>query len=310
MLKLTAKLSKACLAALLALALGAGEALADVAVDATNFPDSHFRQWVKENAAQGGDVLTDAQIAQVEEMDVSYGEIASLKGLERFTALKALICFSNCLKTLDLPAGNALESLVLSGNELAGLDLAKVPALKELRLDQNSVEALDLATVPELAVLSCRYNGLKTLDLSHSPKLSALDCWGNELEALDLSKNPDLERLNCLENPIAKIDLSKNPKLAEVSLPAQAQAMLPNGDAVSMADFQPAKASGDKCRLNLAKYGTKIASVTLEPEGDAEPRQLKPTKGAYAFPSCDGKLRIAYRLGGDAELEFVVYLEK
>ena len=71
MLKLTAKLSKACLAALLALALGAGEALADVAVDAANFPDSHFRQWVKENAAQGGDVLTDAQIAQVEEMDVS-----------------------------------------------------------------------------------------------------------------------------------------------------------------------------------------------------------------------------------------------
>ena len=105
MLKLTAKLSKGCLAALLALALGAGEALADVAVDAANFPDGNFRQWVKENAAKGGDVLTDAQIASVEEMDLSYGEMASLKGLERFTALKALTCLSNSLKTLDLPAG-------------------------------------------------------------------------------------------------------------------------------------------------------------------------------------------------------------
>ena len=63
-------------------------------------------------------------------------------------------------------------------------------------------------------------------------------------------------------------------------------------------------------KLAVENELSKIASVTLEPEGDAEPRQLKPTKGAYAFPSCDGKLKIAYRLGGDAELEFVVYLEK
>ena len=310
MLKLTAKLSKGCLAALLALALGAGEALADVAVDAANFPDGNFRQWVKENAAKGGDVLTDAQIASVEEMDLSYGEMASLKGLERFTALKALTCLSNSLKTLDLPAGGAFESLIASGNELERLDLSKTPGLRELRLDQNSLKSLDLAGAPELAALSCRYNGLAALDLSHSPNLVELDCWGNELKALDLSKNKALEKLNCLENPIARLDLSKNPNLSEASLPASAQVVLPNGDTVAMADFQPAKAAGGKRRLDLAKFGAKIAAVTLEPEGEEEDRELKAAKGKYVFPSCDGKLRIAYRLGGDAQLEFVIYLEK
>ncbi len=50
MLKFSKKLSKGCLAVLFALALGAGEALADVPADAAHFQDGKFRQRVKENA--------------------------------------------------------------------------------------------------------------------------------------------------------------------------------------------------------------------------------------------------------------------
>ncbi|MBQ2476914.1 MAG: hypothetical protein II515_06545, partial [Desulfovibrio sp.] len=126
----------------------------------------------------------------------------------------------------------------------------------------------------------------------------------------DLSKNKELIRLNCLENPIKQLDLSKNTNLSEVSLPAGAQAILHNGDTVAMADFQPVKVTGDTRRLDLAKYGAKIVSVTLEPEGEGESCELETAQGVYAFPSCDGKLRIAYSLGGEAQLDFVVYLEK
>ena len=72
--------------ALLLLAGVSSGAWADVKIDAANFPDENFRRWVKEKTAGGGDVLTDAQIAAVEEMDLSFSEISSLKGVERFTA--------------------------------------------------------------------------------------------------------------------------------------------------------------------------------------------------------------------------------
>ena len=78
----------------------------------------------------------------------------------------------------------------------------------------------------------------------------------------------------------------------------------------NMRDLGGWKAAGGKRRLDLAKFGAKIAAVTLEPEGEEEDRELKAAKGKYVFPSCDGKLRIAYKLGGDAQLEFVIYLEK
>ena len=142
-------------AALLACALCAGlapggalvpeRAWADEKIDAANFPDENFRQWVKENVAGGKDVLTDAQIAAVEEMDLDSRGISSLKGLERFTALKTLNCSWNELTELDLSHNPALKELFCDGNELTELDLSKNPALRELHCQENSIRELDLS---------------------------------------------------------------------------------------------------------------------------------------------------------------------
>ena len=222
-------------------------------------------------------MLTDAQIASVGEIELSCGDMARLKGLEGFTALKRPICLSSNLKTLELLAGGALEAVAAGGNELERHDLSKTPEVCELRVDQNSLKALGLEALPELAVLSCRENGLKPLDLSHNPNLAELDCWGNKLETPDRPKNQKLVKLNRLEKPFKRLDFSKHQNLAGISLPARAQAILPSGDAVSMAGFQPARAAGDKCRPDLATHGAKTDAGTLEPEA-------KPSRASSSHP--------------------------
>ena len=289
-------------------ALAPVRAWADVKINATNFPDENFRRWVKENAAGGKNILTDAQIAVVEEMDLSFGEISSLKGIERFTALKDLACWSNNLAELDMSRNVALEILRCNGNELTRLNLPKNAVLNGLYCDQNELAMLDLSGLPDLYALSCRYNGIKTLDVSHNPALAELDCWGNEITSLDLSKNVALTKLNCLENPIKKLDLSKNRELSEASLPETATVLLPGGDKIAMRDFKVTKHKDGKYRLNLSKYGAKIGEVCAEPEGEDE-IDVKSVKGVHTFAPFAGKLIVPYKLRGDDELNLILFIE-
>ena len=310
--------SKKLFAALLACALCAGGAWAparvwaDVKIDAANFPDENFRNWVKEEAAGGKDVLTDAQRAAVEEMDLGFSEIASLKGVEHFTALKDLTCWSNELSELDLSGNGALEMLRCSGNELTKLDLSKTPGLRGLYCDQNELAALDLSGLPDLYALQCRYNGLTALDLSRNGALVELDCWGNEITELDLSRNPALVNLNCLENPIRALDLSKNKSLSQASLPETAEVTLPNGEEIAMKDFRVAKGKDGKLRLDLSKYAGKIGEASADPDAPdpEEEIEVKSAKGVLTFAPFNGKLTIPYRLGGDAELDLILFVQE
>ncbi|MBO4368504.1 MAG: hypothetical protein J5803_00150 [Desulfovibrio sp.] len=283
---------------------------ADVTLNAANFPDEHFRNWLKENVAQGKNILTKAQIASVEEMDISYSEISDLKGLEYFTALTGLICFSNNLKSLDVSKNPTMAMLRCNGNELSSLDLTKSKALQILSCDQNNLKTLDISALPNLQALSCRYNELTTLDLSHNPALWDLDIWGNGLTTLDVSKNTGLIKLNCLDNPIKELDLSKNRSLSEAALPETATVTLPGGDKIRMADFKIAKTANGMYQLDLSRFADKISSVSVEAEGVDEEVSVSVSKGVYSFAACDGKVKIAYKLGGDAVLDLIVFVEK
>ena len=61
----------------------------DVAVNATNFPDSNFRAYVSENIdTDGNGVLSSSECEAVIQMNVAVREITSLKGVEFFTGLQ------------------------------------------------------------------------------------------------------------------------------------------------------------------------------------------------------------------------------
>ena len=118
---------------------------ADVEVNATNFPDANFRNWVLNNIdGANDDVLTDAEIAKVSFIYCHEKSISSLKGIEFFTALTTLFC-SNQLTSLDVSKNTALTYLDCSYNQLTSLDVSKNTSLATLYCHRNQLMALDLS---------------------------------------------------------------------------------------------------------------------------------------------------------------------
>ena len=69
-------------------------ALADVAINETNFPDGNFRNFVSQHYGTNG-TLTTQTINSTTEMDCSSADIGSLEGIQNFTALTKLNCSLN-----------------------------------------------------------------------------------------------------------------------------------------------------------------------------------------------------------------------
>ncbi len=291
---------------------------AGVKIDAANFPDENFRRWVKEEVAGGRNVLTDAQIAAVENMDLNSQGISSLKGLEFFTALKTLECSENKLTKLDLSRNPALDMLFCNDNMLTELDLSHnplleelhcynnkltklalphAPALTKLHCYDNELTKLDLPHAPALEMLTCSGNGLTELDLAHVPALDWLDCDDNKLTKLDLTHNPALGGLFCRKNPIRELDLSKNVELSQAHFPAAATVTLPNGDKIATDDFQLRRTADGQYRLVLSKYAGKIKAVTVYDMEAEKNVEAASSGGNYTFTPREGHCTISYRLG-------------
>ena len=185
----------------------------DIPVNSTTFPDENFRKWVSAQDYGLDGVLTEAEITGVNIIDVHSDNIASLKGIEYFTALTHLHCEGNQLTTLDLSKNTALTELYCYGNQLTALDVSQNTALTDLWCHKNQLTALDVSQNTALTFLWCPDNQLTTLDLSKNTALTNLYCDGNQLTTLDLSKNTTLTYLVCYDNQLTTLDLSKNTAL-------------------------------------------------------------------------------------------------
>ena len=182
-------------------------------VDSTNFPDANFRNWVLAQSYGKDGLLTDAEIANVTSINIYSKNIANLKGIEFFTALKSLNCRRNHLATLDVSKNTLLTNLDCTENYLTSLDVSKNTALTELRCDNNRLTALDVSKNTKLEVLQCYVNQLTSLDISKNTNLTDLRCGNNQLTALDISTNTKLEGLMCDNNQLTTLDVSKNTAL-------------------------------------------------------------------------------------------------
>lgn len=73
-------------------------AAADIPLNAENFPDANFRQFLSEYVDLSDDgVLSAQECSKVVEMVLNGEEIASLQGIEHFPQLEILECNSNAL---------------------------------------------------------------------------------------------------------------------------------------------------------------------------------------------------------------------
>ena len=215
-------------------------ASSDISINAANFPDETFRQYVSTYIDRNNDsFLSQEEIDAVTLIDVSGtsstpGTAADLTGIGYFTRLEGLYCSENQLTSLDISRNTALTELKCSNNKLTsldvsnnkaligldccsnkltGLDLSNNKALTELVVYDNQLISLDLSKNTALCRLICDNNRLTSLDVSKNIALCRLFCGGNQLRGLDVSNNTALEELSCYSDQLPSLDVSKNTML-------------------------------------------------------------------------------------------------
>ena len=199
---------------MLALLAIATMAQAQVVLDETNFPDANFRAALAEILRiSEGDEITAEKIAATTSLNVFKESIADLTGIEHFTALTELRCYSTQLTSLDLSKNTALTYLLCVGNQLTSLDVSGCTALKTLICQANRLTSLDVSKNTALTRLECFNNCLTSLDLSKNTALTWLSCNNNQLTSLDVTQNTELYYLSCTNNQLTSLDVSKNTAL-------------------------------------------------------------------------------------------------
>lgn len=146
-----------------------------VAIDATNFPDGAFRQYVADKFDKDKDgALNQTERNAVKEIRISNSGCTSLQGLKYFSKLTDLFCSDNNLTELDVSENPELKRLICDNNSLTSLNLNKNTKLGSLNCDKNKLTVLDLRENKSLWWLRCNNNCLTSLDLRNNPKIRDL----------------------------------------------------------------------------------------------------------------------------------------
>lgn len=120
-----------CLSLLPATALAEGTS---VEINATNFPDENFHNFVSTYDTDGDGTLSATEIENVTGIFCNSQGISNLKGIEYFTALTELDCSCNQLTSLDVGNNTSLQELYCDYNnykitlrESSTFDLSTLP---------------------------------------------------------------------------------------------------------------------------------------------------------------------------------------
>ena len=156
-----------------------------VAIDATNFPDGAFRQYVADNFDKDKDgALNQTERNAVKEIEISNSGCTSLQGLKYFSKLTDLFCSDNNLTELDVSENPELGRLICYNNSLTSLNLNKNTKLRSLNCNNNKLTVLDLRENKSLSWLRCKNNCLTSLDLRTNPQIGDLQVGSQRYQIL------------------------------------------------------------------------------------------------------------------------------
>ncbi len=164
------------------------------------FPDEVFRTYVLNTFDTDQDgYLSDDELAAVEVIECSNGNVASLEGIELFPNLEELYCdpftfgLDGALTEVDLSNNTALRIVDLGCNPLTSIDVSMLHNLEELNVGFTYLRALDVSQNGNLQRLWVDDANLHALDLSHNENLVLLDACGNpNLSQIYLNSYSDL----------------------------------------------------------------------------------------------------------------------
>ena len=196
-------------------------------INAANFPDANFRNYMLSNFPKG--YMTTSDVNAFTDVYVAGSGIASLEGIQHLTALRTLDCSSNSLTSLDVSACTQLLTLNCANNKFTSLEIINMPnlttlkvsdnqLLTELKCDNNALTTINLNSCTQLESFQCSNNYLGTINVSSSTKLKTLYCNNNKIKTIDLSQCPLLEKLSCTGNQIATFTITGKTKLKSLNM--------------------------------------------------------------------------------------------
>jgi len=168
-------------------------------------PDFHFRNKLKQLypscfTAQDSLITGCSQIQNEISLNLTFLQISSLDGIQYFTSLEHLVCYSNHLTSLPaLPT--SLLSLNCSQNQLTSLP-ALPTSLLSLACSENQLTSLP-ALPASLVYLYCTSNQLISLPILPS-SLTRLTCENNHLTSLPVLPS-SLTHLDCTYNQLSSL---------------------------------------------------------------------------------------------------------
>ena len=183
------------LMALVALLTGLA-ASADVTINSTNFPDANFRSYLLSEYPSG--VITTAQLNARDSLKLYNKGISNMKGVEYFTQLTYLYCYSNNISSIDVSSLTKLKYLNLGYNKLTSFNIsdANNSALEQLYLQNNQLTTVRIAS----------HSNLRTLWVFGNTTLTGLYCWRDALTNVDVTGCTGLKQLKIYNNyNLAKI---------------------------------------------------------------------------------------------------------
>ena len=161
---------------------------ADVTINSTNFPDDNFRSYLLSLYPSG--TITTAQINALTELNVSNKMISNMKGVEYFTELTYLNCYSNKLNSIDVTQNTKLTYLNVGYNNLTSLSVSQNTELEQLYLQGNKFTSFAVTG----------HSKLRTFWIFDNYTLTSLTCNNNVLTNFDVRGCTALTTLRCFEN--------------------------------------------------------------------------------------------------------------
>lgn len=191
-----------------------------VEINETSFPDQTFREYVSNNFDKDKDgFLSQEELTGVTAISVSgKTAITSLKGIEYFTELKSLHCYSTGITALDVSANTKLTTLSCYSTAITSLDVTNLTALKYLYCNDTGVTSLDVSNCSKLERLVCNNTRISSLNVSNNPALTRIECDNTGISSLDVSNNLKLMTLSAQNTKLTTLNLEVNNDLQTVHL--------------------------------------------------------------------------------------------